>query len=358
MSFLASAWIALLMTVVSYAAGRVPTQLLTNYDLIFMRVRPRSSSAWSRAFRKAVLVFSDQQIVTGIAVLIAGFANLNRGISIYHWHIITYLAWMSSNVHLTSLTFLRDYLYANKSIRLWRISGMTVLFLLLFTALMPSARDVYATALWRDLRIDILMLEGQRVIKEPVKKCWSLQLPARCFWQQDAGVLEKFAYFRGSVAVNSILSYLFLVCSYVWKGATLFRPTNRFGSKWIYEKPLHRLRSWLKRAAPKQSASSSLQQARASVRYRLLMSVYVFLFAILEFITSFAGSLWITAIGLIWGTVAILSSRQLLPRGVRESENRWTFGQILPMLLLALPLLMMWEYFRSMSSALLRLDLY
>lgn len=63
-----------------------------------------------------VMAMSDQQLVTGLAIVISGYARLQCGISFYHWKLITMLAWFSSVVHLATLLFLQDYLQRNRQI--------------------------------------------------------------------------------------------------------------------------------------------------------------------------------------------------------------------------------------------------
>lgn len=53
---------------------------------------------------------SDLQILTGISILISGYAQLECGLSCYHWQVLVYLAWFSSLTHLSCLTLLRNYL--------------------------------------------------------------------------------------------------------------------------------------------------------------------------------------------------------------------------------------------------------
>jgi hypothetical protein len=47
---------------------------------------------------------------------------------------------------------------------------------------------------------------------------------------------------------------------------------------------------------------------------------------------------WLFA-AVVWGTIKILSTRTNLPQNVVDGESQWTFGQILPLLLLCAPLL-------------------
>lgn len=55
-----------------------------------------------------VNTFSDLQLVTGLAILVAGFTEIaQRKISVYHFLIITDLAWFCTNSHLLSMVVTR-----------------------------------------------------------------------------------------------------------------------------------------------------------------------------------------------------------------------------------------------------------
>ena len=59
--------------------------------LIFIRQRVFAwtpSRRFEYAMEKAVLILSDAQLVTGLAILISGYSQLNCGISAYHWQIM------------------------------------------------------------------------------------------------------------------------------------------------------------------------------------------------------------------------------------------------------------------------------
>lgn len=91
---------------------------------------------WNRAFRSAVVSFSDQQIITGLAILINGFFQLScRGLAVYHWQIVVDLAWFSSVTHLTTLTCLRTYFKKRHVLGLIRTVCMVVIAGLLGCAL-------------------------------------------------------------------------------------------------------------------------------------------------------------------------------------------------------------------------------
>lgn len=106
------------------------------------------------ALRRIVLMFSDQQVVTGIALLASGYAQLSSGISNYHWQMLVYLAWFSSLTHLSTLTVLRQYFQDNRKARLWRAVLMLITVLMLGAALLPTSDTLWLNAseplLWLD----------------------------------------------------------------------------------------------------------------------------------------------------------------------------------------------------------------
>jgi hypothetical protein len=87
------------------------------------------------ALKKFVLTLSDQQLVTGIAILVACFANWCRT-SVYELNMVVSLAWFSSATHLATLDVLQDYFQRNRVVRNWRMIGMVAIVLLLITGLL------------------------------------------------------------------------------------------------------------------------------------------------------------------------------------------------------------------------------
>ncbi|MCJ1281018.1 hypothetical protein MMC26_000336 [Xylographa opegraphella] len=87
------------------------------------------------ALKKFVLTLSDQQLVTGIAILVACFANWCRT-SVYELNMVVALAWFSSATHLATLDVLQDYFKHNRVVRNWRMIGMVAIVLLLIAGLL------------------------------------------------------------------------------------------------------------------------------------------------------------------------------------------------------------------------------
>lgn len=49
------------------------------------------------------MAFSDSQILQGVAVLVAGFANVGS-LTVYHWQLIVYMAWYVGDARLVKAT--------------------------------------------------------------------------------------------------------------------------------------------------------------------------------------------------------------------------------------------------------------
>jgi hypothetical protein len=101
---------------------------------------------WSKVVQRLILGFSDQQLVTGTALLLAAFIRLpaaNGQIRAYHFSVITDLAWFSANTHLVTLFVLRDYFAKHLRLRLWRTIGMLIMLALLVIASILSTNKYW-----------------------------------------------------------------------------------------------------------------------------------------------------------------------------------------------------------------------
>lgn len=80
----------------------------------------------------------DAQLLTGIGILLSGYLALSCFISAYHWQLIVYLAWFSNLTHMACLIAMRGYLHQKQSERNWRLALMTLLWLGLVPAIIPT----------------------------------------------------------------------------------------------------------------------------------------------------------------------------------------------------------------------------
>lgn len=138
-----------------------------------------------------VLVFSDQQLLTGLAILIASYIQaLGGNLSVYHWNTVIYLAWLSSTVHLMSLSVLRNRLRTNKVLRFIRLCVMGSILGLLLATLVPTVTNGWPNE---------------------ISRCSSFLgpgLPVRCLWDiRLNGVNEQGDYW---------ISYVSLLGAFAW----------------------------------------------------------------------------------------------------------------------------------------------
>ena len=203
------------------------------------------SPEWKKPLGKAVLMFSDQQIVTGIALLASGYSQLPSGLDAYHWQILVYLAWFSSFTHLTTLTVLRNYFQDHPATRLWRIVLMLVTVSLLGIALLPTGNRWWLSS-------------------DPDN---TLGVPALCFFQ--ARNFNKLAFgiydseFITIKQVSMIISILVLFFGYVTRMVKLWPEASNFTRSWLRTKPGHAIKRAL------DASNHRSRQPKANIYWKL-----------------------------------------------------------------------------------------
>ena len=161
MSFGLSASLAVLAVTYGYSETILPENTLTAFDyyavanlreqfkLHFLKeepsqVRPENVADDDGLVQKRrkenlgrfILALSDQQLITGLSILFAGYCKMNS-MSIYHFNIVASLAWFSSATHLATLGMLRNYLIKSSAFRNGRVALIIIVCILLLIALPP-----------------------------------------------------------------------------------------------------------------------------------------------------------------------------------------------------------------------------
>ncbi|KAH8725294.1 hypothetical protein GQ44DRAFT_226332 [Phaeosphaeriaceae sp. PMI808] len=83
----------------------------------------RSTAFWSRVLSKNLLAFSDTQLLTGLAIQFTGMIK-HCDLTVYHWRIVTELAFLTTVTHLLAVVALRNYFVKYRWINLPRIFFM------------------------------------------------------------------------------------------------------------------------------------------------------------------------------------------------------------------------------------------
>ncbi|PSN66663.1 hypothetical protein BS50DRAFT_620883 [Corynespora cassiicola Philippines] len=110
---------------------------------------PISRAQRTEAITRFVLGFSDQQLVTGLAILIAALANPCR-VTLYELQIVFCLAWFSATTHIATLKVLREYLHVQA-----RVRNVRVLAILSFLALLCFFQVILLFAGDRNYKSDV-----------------------------------------------------------------------------------------------------------------------------------------------------------------------------------------------------------
>jgi hypothetical protein len=103
-----------------------PTPKPPDEDLI-KKAKEERDDMKVESLQKFILVLSDQQLVTGFAILVAGILK-SCTISWWEFQIVVSLAWFSSTTHLSTLVILWEYLQDHPEVRNWRVGGMLAVF--------------------------------------------------------------------------------------------------------------------------------------------------------------------------------------------------------------------------------------
>jgi hypothetical protein len=320
LAFLVTACSVMLLALAAYAGEFLPAHFLRRVDKRIFRANSRNQhSRWRNVIESVMMSLSDQQLVTGFAILIAGYYEMmNSNLSIYHWRIVTYLAWLSSSVHIASLTLLRDVLNKNPTFRNLRVAGMLLLLSLLLVGLWP-------TRFGEDP--DFLFLDPPDFA--------SSRIPAKCFWTSP---LSSPLGNTGTLDANWVLSVVLLLFSYAWKLSQLFASSRGLVRRWLVARPEAAMERLMRRAV-KSDRSKWLKW----LVYKLSTVCYMTFVAIAESAESFFVTILYLCMTLPYGIVAIFNTRWTVDDDVITGERRITFGQLVPLFLLVLPILLVFE---------------
>lgn len=297
--------------------------------------------SWPRletTLRRVVLAFSDQQAVTGIALLGSGYGSLNTGIDSYHWQILVYLVWFSSLTHLTTLTVLRRHFLHNPAARLGRAVLMFITVAMLAVALLPTGDTLWSFG------DDGSYQQSQGV-------------PALCYFRRLGSHEHQKQFDVYSPGfISMIISIFILASGYLTRAVKLSNRASNITKAWFNEKPSHSLLHLrdcaLERLERPVPTSRKIQWVVGyilietfNVWFKVLYDIYAsmlwevcvpiaILGGVMRILTS-SKIIWLVS-ALAWGTRNLFAVR--VANNI-DAESSWGFGQIFTVILLVLPLL-------------------
>ncbi len=353
-----SSLLAFVSVVVGYFTMSTPTYLLNDVDVMLIgRVRAilrlkkavnsmddASDPLRVDGLQSFMLAMSDQQLVSGIALLIAGYAK-HSDITTYSMDVIAALAFLSSSVHLSTLPLVR-VLLRDHSISL----GIRVVF-------MCSNFVVSSGAL--------IFLSGRLRGWESLMAIVSITLPRTLLTGRK---LKMLAFVMVLQAGNNWYPYMFFACgvsgftlqpfyvtdflmqmgilvSVLWDYIdALFALYGPPGTPSAFGYILDRVykRAKIERVPSRQqyqatkAATKKAALERSPRRVVLRDLRFVESFAFHEFNGSFAAYILTLAFIQIYGIITVFKTRTEAS-GSTGDMNEWGFGQIVPLVLLMLP---------------------
>ena len=309
-----------------------PVGLLNDFDEAFIR---RCSPFWRwrkgrsrrasriefKALQRFVLTLSDQQLVTGLAIFSIGYYR-HCTISTYHFFIIVALGWFSHTTHLSSLIILQDHFRKSPGLKYTRLLGILATFVLLF--------------------IGLLLLYTR----------FSFQVPMQCRFRR--------IYLGGKAALNTlcmvmVLCYIILITlSKTWalysdRRTRLLSLFNLLDSRAAQlEEPVLSRPDYYQRRVESVAALHGFNTVRTMKRYWIMFN-----FAYAELLDSFLFEILLLLFNNFYGIRQIFWARKFVGDSItrKGNENSWGFGQLLALLLLALPVLAALEAYHGESCS-------
>lgn len=274
---------------------------------------------WRMTLDRLILSLADLQLITGFALVIAGYATVFKGITPKdyhnaHWTLIVYMSCLSSSTHLAAVLTLRKYFDDHKKIAVLRISLILIFSALLVVAIMTSRS------------FSVFLLPFSLILaKHGIEWRSKYLVPWVLFW------ILPFTY----------VFYIAIIQMF---------PRKRDGFKaWLSKKAWPIVRKWLGLWL----ISTLIQKSLGKKRYHTVQAVFVASFWYLLF--SSPRSIFVLQIlfSLIAATFCLVQ-KFAMPTQVdkdagfrcslnNKQENRMEFGQVLSFLLLLQPVLAAWE---------------
>jgi hypothetical protein len=276
---------------------------------------------------------SDTQLVTGNAVLIAAVKKLqfDGTITLYHFSIASDLAWFSSNTHLLSSIAVQG----RRSIK-------------------SLARPDIPKPTWWPRPSEFLRILLKTLLATMLLyTCWVMgfygwtdeyNCPVACI----TGLPKGGEPVRWTITnfVLILYSYPFMLLHYSKRGRLEW--VTKFRHKWVDDKGLKIQNIQLEsKSVDAESQGRGVSYFRAFREWIFLPAFYFLaseLASVLEQIT------WFT-LGVYWTWQDRTGGHSLMTNNIAAEEDSWGFGQIVPMLMLLLPLLQFLESWKSKCIA-------
>ncbi|KAL8898617.1 MAG: hypothetical protein Q9207_006611 [Kuettlingeria erythrocarpa] len=317
--------------------------------------RPELCRKLTMAVESTILTISDLQLITSVAILVSGYVQLSKGISLYHWTNIVDLAWFSALTHLATLTSLRHFFRSRPIVASARVILMGLVLVLLSVAFFPTG---FHNQRFHSAQ-DSADFENDFEKARRDYDSYFVSAPALCFYSTSSaktalaglGAATLSPGIPKSNATNTFansfnfglvgISVMFLIISYVTRVVRIYETISRPVEKWLRIVPMDILQ---RRYRVLVETSPTTKYSRLNKACRLLLLIAMTLAeACYEVGDSMLWEiLWLSS-AVAWGTLRLIELR--IDTALVGKVN-WSFGQVLALSLCVHPV---WEF----SNALL-----
>ena len=279
------------------------TRRLANF-----RVPDDKREIWVEVIEKVVLNISDQQLLTGTAVLIASFWT-HCSISVYHFTLASDLAWFSANVHLTTLPLLANLLEKRPVLRNWRVFMMACLAVMLATSsVMQGHWNWYES--------------------------WAYN--AQCLFD------DLYGNVGGEPAFWMAFNLVFIGWDYPRRIALLYEHPGTAATKWLLEKPEALINSRIEELGRRRMQTLHDRSVKAQAKHEI-PSVALGILVVIRTIHRVLAAIFASRVmrlllnigWFVYGLYNVIHDRNIPTSEMNGTESEMSFGQITPILLLS-----------------------
>lgn len=279
-----------------------------------------------------MVALSDGHLITGFAIMVAAFSQA-KSITIYHFAISTYLAWLSFSVHMVTLTVCRPLFAARRALIYWRLGAAGVLCVLMLTGLgltgSPQApqnnvalQNTYDSDVWE-------WKYGQQSISEPIK-------PPSPFFMDTAIICAWSCGEMGPWPADTIIAVTLISLGYLARCIRIIPHAASFWRRRVITPSGALLASTFLRIAERRKASPGpLKRTVYSALLFATCTIYLNCRVLVDIFGSLFSELYWLSLLLFWGASKLVVWRIVSPTS--QYENNWGFGQVLPLFLLLAP---------------------
>lgn len=303
------------------------------------------------SIQPAILLLSDQQLVTGIAIMSVGYIQ-HCTMTQYHFYIVYLLGFVSCQVFDASLQALAGYRGKSLGMRSWRAGLMTALFAMVILNTFVTDNDLFGI---EDTYYgSSIQCVWNGLIGTDHYRQWAFDLAITLivlFWEYLGSMWLLYPQFFGPPFewVSKLLRLSFLC----------FERLHNWIQKWTLEQEQKLARSDQTHTEAKPTTSitnlchRTLIKTASLAAWSLFWLIFIPFFTLAELLRSNILSHWRTYSALLWATIILYDLKQdlWLKRHTIGNEDEWKFGQLLPLFLLILPVMSILEVYQGKYSA-------